>query len=67
MTTLLRVACADISAHARDLLAFGILGLAVVVLAVGGQGVVDGFPRLVGLAGAVEELLVLLELLQDVS
>ncbi|WP_076463372.1 ABC-2 transporter permease [Actinomyces mediterranea] len=38
MTTLLRVACADISAHARDLLAFGILGLAVVVLAVGING-----------------------------
>ena len=37
-----------------------------VVLAIGGQGVVDGLPRPVGLACAVEELLVLLELLQDV-
>lgn len=38
MTTLLRAACADISAHARDLVAFGILGLAVVILAVGMNG-----------------------------
>ena len=37
-----------------------------VVLAIGGQGVVDGLPRLVGLACAVEEFLVLFELFQDV-
>ena len=37
-----------------------------VVFAVGGQGVVDGLPCLVGLACAVEEFLVLLELFQDV-